>query len=57
MKQAKTDYTAEADINNDNAISNLTNAITGNANYKVEAAIDLEFVNLRTNEAFIKLTK
>jgi len=43
--------------NNDNAISNLTNAITANANYKAEAAIDLEFVNLRTNEAFIALTK
>jgi tetratricopeptide (TPR) repeat protein len=43
--------------NNDAAISNLTNAITANANYKAEAAIDLEFVNLRTNEAFIALTK
>jgi len=42
---------------NDDAISNLTNAITANANYKAEAAIDLEFVNLRTNEAFIGLTK
>jgi len=42
---------------NEAVISNLTNAITANANYKVEAAIDLEFVNLRTNEAFIVLTK
>jgi tetratricopeptide (TPR) repeat protein len=42
---------------NDSVISNLTNAITANANYKAEATIDLEFVNLRTNEAFIKLTK
>ena len=42
---------------NDAAISNLMNAITINANYKSEAAIDLEFVNLRTNEAFIALTK
>jgi len=42
---------------NDAVISNLTNAITANANYKVEATIDLEFVNLRTNEAFIALTK
>ena len=42
---------------NDSAISNLTNAITANANYKAEATIDLEFVNLRTNEAFIALTK
>jgi len=43
--------------NNDDAISNLTNAITANANYKAEAAIDLEFVNLRANETFIALTK
>ncbi|MFT7628596.1 MAG: hypothetical protein ACI9OS_002258, partial [Ulvibacter sp.] len=28
-----------------------------NANYKAEATIDLEFLNLRTNEAFIALTK
>ena len=43
--------------NNDAAISNLTNAITANANYKAEAAIDLEFVSLRANDAFIALTK
>ena len=43
--------------NNDAAISNLTNAITANENYKAEAVIDLEFVNLRTHEAFIALTK
>jgi len=43
--------------NNDAAISNLTNAIAANANYKAEATIDLEFVNLRANEAFIALTK
>ena len=42
--------------NNDAAISNLTNAIAANANYKAEATIDLEFVNLRANEAFIALT-
>ena len=42
---------------NDAVISNLTNAITANSNYKAEANIDLEFVNLRTNEAFIALTK
>lgn len=42
---------------NDAVISNLTNAITANANYKAEATIDLEFLNLRTNEAFIALTK
>jgi tetratricopeptide (TPR) repeat protein len=42
---------------NDAVISNLKNAITSNANYKAEASIDLEFLNLRTNEAFIKLTK
>ena len=38
-------------------ISNLTNAISLNANYKAEATIDLEFINLRKNEAFIALTK
>ena len=43
--------------NNDASISNLTNAISADTNYKAEAAIDLEFVNLRTNEAFIALTK
>ena len=43
--------------NNDAAISNLTNAITANTNYKAEAAIDLEFFSLRANEAFIALTK
>ena len=43
--------------NNDAAISNLTNAITANSNYKTEAAIDLEFVSLRANEAFMALTK
>ncbi|MDB9809394.1 hypothetical protein OAB72_01580, partial [Flavobacteriales bacterium] len=42
---------------NDAVISNLKNAITSNENYKAEATIDLEFLNLRTNEAFIKLTK
>jgi tetratricopeptide (TPR) repeat protein len=43
--------------NNNAAISSLTNAITANSNYKAEAAIDLEFVSLRANEAFITLTK
>ena len=43
--------------NNDNAISSLKKAISADSNYKAEAAIDLEFVNLRTNEAFIALTK
>ena len=42
---------------NDAVISNLTNAISANVNYKAEAIIDLEFVNLRANEAFIALTK
>jgi len=42
---------------NDAVISNLTNAITANVNYKAEASIDLEFVNLRANEAFIALIK
>lgn len=43
--------------NNDAAIINLTNAINANFSYKTEAIKDLEFVNLRTNEAFITLTK
>ena len=43
--------------NNDAAISSLTNAINTDASYKSEAVKDLEFVNLRTNETFIALTK
>ena len=43
--------------NNDAAISNLTKAIHSDASYKNEAVKDLEFINLRTNEAFISLTK
>ena len=43
--------------NNDAAIINLTKAINANASYKTEAVKDLEFVNLRTNESFIALTK
>lgn len=42
---------------NDGAISSLTNAINIDASYKLEAVNDLEFVNLRTNETFIALTK
>ena len=42
---------------NDAVISNLESAITANINYKLEAINDLEFVNFRENEAFIKLTK
>jgi len=42
---------------NDAVVSNLTNAISANINYKAEAIMDLEFVNLRANEAFIALTK
>ena len=42
---------------NDAVISNLTKAISTNPNYKAEASIDLEFLNLRTNDAFIALTK
>jgi len=49
--------TAARSGENDAVISNLTNAISADANYKAEATIDLEFVNLRTNEAFIALTK
>ena len=49
--------TAARSGENDAVISNLKNAITSNANYKAEATIDLEFLNLRTNEAFITLTK
>ena len=43
--------------NNDAAISSLTNAINTDDSYKSEAVKDLEFVNLRTNEIFIALTK
>ena len=43
--------------NNDAAISSLTNAINTDVSYKSEAVKDLEFVNLRTNETFIALTK
>jgi hypothetical protein len=43
--------------NNDAAISSLTNAINTDASYKSEAVKDLEFINLRTNETFIALTK
>ncbi|MDB0027426.1 hypothetical protein N9D80_02575 [Flavobacteriales bacterium] len=42
---------------NDAAMSSLTNAINTDASYKSEAVKDLEFVNLRANEAFIALTK
>jgi len=42
---------------NDDVINSLTSAISINPNYKAEASIDLEFVNLKTNEAFITLTK
>ena len=42
---------------NNAVIRNLTNAISLNVNYKAEANIDLEFINLRANEAFIALTK
>ena len=43
--------------NNNVAISNLTKAINSDASYKNEAVKDLEFINLRTDEAFISLTK
>ena len=42
---------------NDSVISNLSSAISANNKYKEEASIDLEFINLRENEAFIELTK
>ena len=42
---------------NDAVISNLTKAINMNSSYKSEAIKDLEFINLRENEAFIALTK
>lgn len=41
----------------DAAISNLSKAITLNQSYKKEAIEDLEFVNLRTNNSFVELTK
>ena len=40
---------------NDAVISNLTKAISTNPNYKAEARIDLEFVNLRAQKDFISL--
>jgi len=43
--------------NNDAAMSSLSNAINTDASYKSEAVKDLEFANLRANEAFIALTK
>jgi hypothetical protein len=43
--------------NNDAAMSSLTNAINTDVSYKSEAVKDLEFINLRTNETFIALTK
>ncbi len=42
---------------NDLAISNLTKAVSADANYKIEAINDIEFINLRTSELFIKLTE
>ena len=39
------------------AMTSLTKAINSNASYKSEAAKDLEFANLRSDEAFIALTK
>ena len=44
-------------VDNDAAIANLAKAINANDAYKKDATKDLEFVNLRTNEAFIALTK
>ena len=35
----------------------LQKAIDANDIYKSEAKIDLEFINLRSNESFIKLTE
>jgi hypothetical protein len=42
---------------NASAITNLTKAINANNAYKADAIKDLEFINLRTNETFIALTK
>ena len=42
---------------NDAAIANLSKAINANNAYKKDATKDLEFVNLRKNDAFIALTK
>jgi tetratricopeptide (TPR) repeat protein len=43
--------------NNDDAISNLTKAISVDDTYKDEAIKDLEFINISTTESFISLTK
>ena len=48
---------AARSLNYDDAIINLQKAIDKEVNYKKEAAIDLEFSNLRSDEAFINLIK
>ena len=48
---------ATRSANNEEAINNLNKAINMDSSYKNEAIKDLEFINLRNLEAFIKLTK
>jgi hypothetical protein len=42
---------------NTKALSNLENAIKHSPSYKQEAILDLEFINLRSDENFLNLTK
>ena len=42
---------------NEKAITNLSQAINKDKSYKKDAVVDLEFFNLRTNQAFIDITK
>ena len=42
---------------NELVLSNLSKAIAENPNYKKEASIDLEFINLRMNDSFNLLIK
>lgn len=48
---------AARSANNEAVISNLSKAISLNQSYKKEAIKDLEFINLRSNDSFIVLTK
>ncbi len=48
---------ATRSANNEEAIKNLKEAIKKDSSYKKDAIKDLEFINLRNNESFIKLTE
>lgn len=44
-------------VNNEGVISSLSKAINLDKSYKAEAINDLEFINLKSNDSFIELTK